>query len=77
MLEGKCILDQIVKVAKIDNDDAKELQVLNLQFCDKITPYKNLCRALQTCGFINTLISILGLKGSIIGIRFEKKKMYM
>ncbi|KAG2231837.1 hypothetical protein INT48_005620 [Thamnidium elegans] len=45
MLEGKCILDQIVKLAKLD-DDAKELQVLNLQFC--------------------------GLKGAIIGVRFEK-----
>ncbi|CAO3698426.1 unnamed protein product [Rhizopus stolonifer] len=48
ILEGKCILDQIVKIAKLDNDDAKELQVLNLQFC--------------------------GLKGTIIGIRFEKSE---
>ncbi|RCH91805.1 hypothetical protein CU098_005026, partial [Rhizopus stolonifer] len=31
-LEGKCILDQIIKIAKLDNDNAKELQVLNLQF---------------------------------------------
>ncbi|GAA5811357.1 hypothetical protein MFLAVUS_004791 [Mucor flavus] len=76
-LEGKCILDQTVEIAKVDDDDAKELQVLNLQFCGKITLYKNLCRALRTCGFISALISVLGLKGSIIGIRFEKTKKDM
>lgn len=74
-LEGKCILDQIIKIAKLDNDNAKELQVLNLQFYGKFTLYKNSYRAFQTCGFINTLISILGLKDAIISIRFEKREM--
>lgn len=74
MLEGKCILDQIVRLAKLDDDSAKELQILNLQFCGNFTLYKDPYRALQTFGLINALISILGLKGAIIGIRFEESR---
>lgn len=33
MIEGKCILDQIVKVGKLAKDKAKCVEVLNAQFC--------------------------------------------
>ncbi|KAG2234748.1 hypothetical protein INT48_000097 [Thamnidium elegans] len=70
-VEKKCVPDA-TKIAKLDDDDPKELQVLNLQFCGKFNLYKNSYRALQTFGLINTLISTLGLKGRIIGIRFQE-----
>jgi hypothetical protein len=35
-LGGKCILDQIAKVGKLDVEEANSLQVYNLQFCGKL-----------------------------------------
>ncbi|KAI9313443.1 hypothetical protein BX666DRAFT_1976560 [Dichotomocladium elegans] len=33
MLEGKCIIDQLVKVCKLDRKRAQKLRVMNMQVC--------------------------------------------
>jgi hypothetical protein len=36
IVEGKCILDSIIKIADLNHEEAKKVTVLNLQFCGKI-----------------------------------------
>ncbi|KAI9313439.1 hypothetical protein BX666DRAFT_688503 [Dichotomocladium elegans] len=33
MLEGKCIIDQLAKVCKLDRKRAQKLRVMNMQIC--------------------------------------------
>jgi hypothetical protein len=47
IVEGKCILDSIIKIADLSHEQAKKITVLNLRFCGKaiaitLTIYINL-----------------------------------